>query len=232
VRFASPFHFLFATQIPAHLIMKIFVNDLMLNVLKQPEADLPGVLLNVAHAAEIMAIYEQIKDTKVSRVQQYNFLPEDYAMVKRELKANFEVVEAAGGLVRKGNSLLLIKRFGKWDLPKGKLEPGEGKKTAAVREVEEECGVKAKLVAKVGTTWHTYVQNKQSTLKKTTWYLMDCLDDSRLKPQASEAITKVRWAELDKVAKLLEGSYASIRYIFQQLLEQANAPALVEEEEL
>jgi 8-oxo-(d)GTP phosphatase len=200
--------------------MKIFVNDILLHLLKKPEANLPGVVLNVSHAAEVMAIYEQIRDTKLSLVRQYHFLPEDYALVKQELKANFNVIEAAGGIVKKGNAILLIKRFGKWDLPKGKLEPGEDKKTAAVREVEEECGVKAKLMGKVGTMWHTYMQGKENTLKKTTWYYMESIDDSRLKPQAAENISKVKWVEQDKVPKLLENSYASICHIYDRFAKQ------------
>ena len=200
--------------------MKIFVNDILLNVLTKPVVNLTGVVLNISHATEVLAIYEQIKDTKLSLVRQYHFLPEDYQQVKREIKARFTVIEAAGGIVKKGNSILVMKRLGKWDLPKGKLEDGEDKKTAAVREVEEECGVRAKLIRKVGTVWHTYMQGKENTLKKTTWYYMECVDDSRLKPQTAEAITKVKWVEMDKMPKLLEDSYQSISHIYQRFADQ------------
>ena len=52
------------------------------------------------------------------------------------------LIEAAGGLVYNlDNQLLMIFRNGKWDLPKGKLNPGEIIRQCAIREVKEECGI-------------------------------------------------------------------------------------------
>ena len=52
------------------------------------------------------------------------------------------LIEAAGGLVKNENGdYLFIYRNDKWDLPKGKIEKDEKTKVAAVREVEEECGI-------------------------------------------------------------------------------------------
>src|SRR5690606_23008426 len=60
----------------------------------------------------------------------------------KQIKASVNVIKAAGGLVENSKSeYLFIKRLGKWDLPKGKVEEGEKMKEAAVREVEEECGI-------------------------------------------------------------------------------------------
>src|SRR5437868_11884755 len=54
----------------------------------------------------------------------------------------YTLVEAAGGLVQNNREeFLLIKRLGKWDLPKGKLDYDESPEEAAIREVEEECGI-------------------------------------------------------------------------------------------
>ena len=55
-------------------------------------------------------------------------------------KAEFELIVAAGGLVKKEESYLWIYRNNKWDLPKGKVEKNESVKSAAIREVVEECG--------------------------------------------------------------------------------------------
>ena len=57
--------------------------------------------------------------------------------------ANIRIIKAAGGLVKNGEGqYLFIHRLGKWDLPKGKVEENEKMKEAALREVEEECGIK------------------------------------------------------------------------------------------
>ena len=61
----------------------------------------------------------------------------------RRLKRRLQWVRAAGGIVTApDNTMLLIQRNGRWDLPKGKVEPGETLLQAALREVEEETGIK------------------------------------------------------------------------------------------
>ena len=61
----------------------------------------------------------------------------------RLLKRRMRWVRAAGGIVTAPDgTMLLIQRNGRWDLPKGKVEPGETLLQAALREVEEETGIK------------------------------------------------------------------------------------------
>ena len=136
--------------------------------------------------------------------------------VKKFLKTRFKIVKAAGGLIRKKEKFLMIYRMKKWDLPKGKREKSETYKGAAVREVEEECNVTVKLGRKVCTTWHTYTMNKRAMLKKTKWYLMESVDDSKMKPAAEEDIEELRWMTRKEVYHALEHSYKSISYVFEQ----------------
>lgn len=69
-----------------------------------------------------------------------------------------EIVRAAGGLVcRTGNGeveVVLVHRpaYDDWAFPKGKLHPGESDEDAALREVEEETGLRCRLEVEVGTT--------------------------------------------------------------------------------
>jgi 8-oxo-(d)GTP phosphatase len=107
----------------------------------------------------------------------------------------------------------------KWDLPKGKQERNEKSKQTAVREVEEECNVSVKLGKKICTTWHTYTMNKSAMLKKTRWYAMDVMDDSRMKPALEEDIEEVRWMNRKEVYHALEHSYKSISYVVEQYYE-------------
>jgi ADP-ribose pyrophosphatase YjhB (NUDIX family) len=114
----------------------------------------------------------------------------------------------------------MIYRLKKWDLPKGKKEKGENYKQTAVREVGEECSIAVKLGTKICTTWHTYTMNKRAMLKKTKWYVMDSVDDSRMKPATEEDIEETRWMSPKEVYHALEHSYKSISYVFEQFYEK------------
>jgi ADP-ribose pyrophosphatase YjhB (NUDIX family) len=140
----------------------------------------------------------------------------DYTGIKDYLRSRFKVVKAAGGLIRKKDKFLMIYRMKKWDLPKGKKEKGERNRQTAVREVEEECNVSVKLGGKICTTWHTYTMNKNAMLKKTRWFVMDIVDDSRMRPAQEEDIEETRWMNHKEVYHALEHSYKSISYVFEQ----------------
>src|SRR6478735_8372215 len=141
---------------------------------------------------------------------------DDYEGVKLYLKRKFKVIKAAGGLIRKKDKFLMIYRMKKWDLPKGKKESGEKYKQTATREVMEECNVVVKVGKKLCTTWHTYTMNKNSMLKKTRWYVMDIVDDTRAKPSIEEDIEELRWMTQKEVYHALENSYKSIRFVFEE----------------
>ena len=140
----------------------------------------------------------------------------DLLSVKKYLRSKFRIVQAAGGLIRKKEKFLMIYRMKKWDLPKGKKEKNEKYRRTAVREVEEECNVAVRIGSKICTTWHTYTMNKNSMLKKTKWYLMDCVDDSKMKPALEEDIEELRWMTQKEVYHALEHSYKSIQYVFEE----------------
>ena len=114
----------------------------------------------------------------------------------------------------------MIYRMKKWDLPKGKKEKGEKYRQTAAREVAEECNISVKTGAKICTTWHTYTMNKRAMLKKTRWYVMDCTDDAKMKPEAAEDIEDIRWMSRKEVYHALEHSYKSISYVFERYYEK------------
>jgi len=137
--------------------------------------------------------------------------------VEDKIKGIFKVIKAAGGVVIKDGKWLFMFRRKKWDLPKGKLDKGENSKGAAVREIEEETGVKAIIRDKVCTTWHTYSLNNNRILKKTKWYVLDCIDDSAMSPQAEEQIEKLSWLTQAEGQAILVNSFSSIRYVVESL---------------
>jgi 8-oxo-dGTP pyrophosphatase MutT (NUDIX family) len=145
------------------------------------------------------------------------------------LKDQFRIVKAAGGLVVKEGMVLMIYRLGKWDLPKGKLKKDEDPALGALREVEEECNIKIELGEELPSTWHSYAYNGNKILKKTNWYVMHCIDDSLIKPQAEEYIEEVRWMTPQEALAVLPESYASITLVVRHYLSEKLGTTSAEE---
>ncbi len=102
-------------------------------------------------------------------------------------------------------------RRNKWDLPKGKLDPGETLEQCAVREVGEETGLApVKLEAPLLVTWHTYDENGKHILKETHWYRMSAGADQPITPQQEEQITELRWVAPEGMGVLLKNTFPSI----------------------
>jgi 8-oxo-dGTP pyrophosphatase MutT (NUDIX family) len=129
------------------------------------------------------------------------------------IKDFYKYIKAAGGLVKnKKDEYLFIKRFGMWDLPKGKMEKGENCKQSAIREVEEETGISVlKIIKRLNDSWHIYPWKNDMVIKKTCWFLMYSDYDNKLIPQLSEDITDVKWLPVEDAKKALNNSYRSLK---------------------
>lgn len=138
----------------------------------------------------------------------------DLSVLWREFVQHFKVIEAAGGLVRnKHNELLFIYRFEKWDLPKGKIESGESREEASIREVMEECGIKQIQLGKpLATTYHIYEEKNLDILKVSYWFSMTS-DEEDLKPQIEEGITEVKWIKQADIQLVKDNTYQSILWL-------------------
>ncbi len=146
---------------------------------------------------------------------------DDPKSMKKEFFAYFKRIDAAGGVVVNAkNNILMIRRNGYWDLPKGKIEKKEKKKRAAIREVNEETGVKNLMInSKLGSTYHCYkLKDKTRILKKTIWYLMYS-EDMNLYPQYDEGISQAIWADSSCIFSLYYPYYGNIRDILVQALD-------------
>lgn len=135
--------------------------------------------------------------------------------------AGYKELAAAGGVVKdRGGRVLWIQRNGKWDLPKGKLEPGERLEEAAVREVEEETGIAdLTIVGDAFCTFHTYEAGGVVHLKTTFWYPMNHDGDATPgEPQAIEGITDVTWLEPPFPRSTLDNTFSSIQQVLDKLL--------------
>jgi len=123
---------------------------------------------------------------------------------------------SAGGLVvdRSGTApqAALIGRHDRrgrllWSLPKGHLEPGESYEDAAVREVEEETGIRGRLLAPLGTIDFWFVAEGRRIHKTVHHYLLEAAGGS-LSDEDAEVV-EVAWVPLDEVPSRL--AYADER---------------------
>ncbi|MBC8155082.1 MAG: NUDIX hydrolase [Bacteroidetes bacterium] len=162
-----------------------------------------------------------LQNADVSQLLSVVLVCADKEAVEAVIKSPFKIVKAAGGVVFKEDKMLLMFRRGVWDLPKGKLDDGESSKVAALREVEEETGVRATLGERICTTWHTYSLHGNRILKRTKWYRMTLVDESRMAPQEDEGIEKLAWLDRRDAQLALVNSYSSIRYVLDSVLEES-----------
>jgi 8-oxo-dGTP pyrophosphatase MutT (NUDIX family) len=110
-------------------------------------------------------------------------------LVLRRVGAHFE------GLVI-GRSMPRI-----WSLPKGHIEPNETVEDAAVREVEEETGVRAAIVTKLDAIRYWFYANRAKHNKVVHFFLMRYIGGQPT-PQKGE-VDEARWVPLDDMPALL-----------------------------
>jgi 8-oxo-dGTP pyrophosphatase MutT (NUDIX family) len=136
----------------------------------------------------------------------------DMLSLIEEFKSCFRFVEAGGGLVfnSKGEFLVIMRR-GVWDLPKGKLEPGEDFETAALREVTEETGLKGLEIGQpIISTYHTYQLADDRILKKTRWFEMSYRGRAKPRLQSGEGITDAVWVTPGQTDFIRKNTFPSI----------------------
>jgi 8-oxo-dGTP diphosphatase len=114
-----------------------------------------------------------------------------------------ETVRAAGGLVVRestnGGEILLVHRpaYDDWTFPKGKLEPGEREEDAAIREVEEETGLRCRLDRELATTRYRDARGRAKTVR----YWLMTPEGGRL--AASNEVDDARFVPLSEADGLL-----------------------------
>lgn len=139
-------------------------------------------------------------------------------------------VRAAGGVVLAqdvalGRVVLVVHRpaHADWSLPKGHIDPGETAPVTALREVREETGVDARIVADLGTTEHP-VGVPHATIKEVQWFAMRPTGPTDAREHDAVELVRVPDAEVDVVAwwptdrALLELTYDGERELLDRAL--------------
>jgi 8-oxo-dGTP diphosphatase len=111
------------------------------------------------------------------------------------------MIEAAGGVVVRGDGRVAVvhrPRYDDWSLPKGKLDAGETFEQAARREIEEETGLRVRLVRELPSAH--YRDNKDRD-KVVRYWLMEIEDDPGFTP--NDEVDELRWLTPGEAAGLL-----------------------------
>ena len=114
------------------------------------------------------------------------------------------MIEAAGGVVWRRTSSGSIKilvvhrpRYDDWSLPKGKLEQGESARDAALREVEEETGLRCKAR---GELLQVRYRDRKGRTKRVRYWAMEPVDGEF---EPNDEVDEVRWVTIDDARDVL-----------------------------
>ncbi|HLT53674.1 MAG TPA: NUDIX domain-containing protein [Flavobacteriaceae bacterium] len=190
---------------------KVFVNDkpIILTSVIEEETNFKNYLLNSVNIGKVI---RELNSTDLESVRLIH--KNEDKLLKKFLKLLPNVIAGGGKVINNKGEILFIYRNDKWDLPKGKAERRESIDKTALREVEEETGVKHLEITKpLEVTYHIFKRNGRHKIKITYWFEMKTSYEGTLEPQEDEGITRVEW--LDEVAanKALENSYANIKLL-------------------
>src|SRR5690606_6093365 len=198
-------------------IYKIYMNESALILTHFQKISSDSIQIVDVQGFDIKPLFQDIlkKDTQKTFIIQ----TDDPKAFFQKIRSSVKFIKAAGGLVENGNNdYLFIKRLGKWDLPKGKVEIGEKMREAATREVEEECGIKIDSIGKkIESTYHVYSLRGEVILKKTNWYYMKVNNVPDLVPQLEEDISEAKWISTEDLAPIRENTYPLINGLIKEL---------------
>jgi 8-oxo-dGTP diphosphatase len=127
-------------------------------------------------------------------------------------------IDAAGGLVVRDGRVLLVHRprYDDWTFPKGKLDAGESFEDAAVREVEEETGIRCSLGRELPSARYEVGDRP----KLVRYWLMT--PESEIPFEPNDETDDVRWVALVDAAELL--TYTRDRELLRIAFSDSGAP--------
>jgi 8-oxo-dGTP pyrophosphatase MutT (NUDIX family) len=205
---------------------KVFFNDSTIQIdteFKKSSKNNIATLVDTDSYNFVNQMVSEIEST--DEVRNFLILNQDLNQIWNRFRNYFKQIQAAGGLVQNADgSFLFIRRLNVWDLPKGKTEKKESSQNAAIREVEEECGLTdLKIIRQLDSTFHIYRSpylpvKKNLVLKETKWFLMHYSGDEIPVPQLEEDIVEARWFALYELDDVMANTYLSLREFLEKTL--------------
>lgn len=121
------------------------------------------------------------------------------------------MIRAAGGVIERDGAIVLVHRpaYDDWTLPKGKSEPGESDEDCAVREVEEETGLRCRLGEELPSMSYLDARGRQKTVR--FWRMEPVSGELRPAHEVDDA----RWVPIADAEEFL--SYERDRVIVRSL---------------
>ncbi|MCC5943592.1 MAG: NUDIX domain-containing protein [Bernardetiaceae bacterium] len=188
--------------------MHLFILNAHLHLTQSPESN---SRLTLSEGKELLSLYEK---NYFEHAETYRIAVPNIATFFEQLKACFAYIEAAGAWITYEQKYLMIYRLGYWDLPKGKIDPGETPAETAVREIKEECGLDITLGKPLPSSYHLYQHKGKNVLKRTYWFEAKSETD-KVEPQEEENIDEARWLTPEQVKAFMPQTYASIRHLLE-----------------
>lgn len=205
---------------------KVFFNDSTILIAPEVKKSLNDNIAEMFELCDQSSVNQIINEIEITKCPMSFYLDgNDCSRMWDQFRSCFTEIPAAGGLVLNSRrELLFIRRFGYWDLPKGKIEHGETSELAALREVEEECGIsELKVIRPLESTFHIYRSpflpaERNLVLKETCWFLMEHSGTQTPVPQTAEDIVEIRWFGLNEMEQVYRNTYSSLRDLLDKSL--------------
>lgn len=119
--------------------------------------------------------------------------------------------------------LMILDRFGYWTFPKGKVEEGESLEETAIRELEEETGLKVEIERYIRETNYTYTNENNEKVEKTVYWYLARPDSEEINPRYGE-IKNVKWVQIDFAVELCgySSDKETIKEVYDLLVKNDN----------
>ena len=181
-------------------------------IISDKRSDLKNWLIIDPELLENLDLLKLLTKKKINSIGVFS---NEFEIIINVFKKKFpEIIAAGGKVINNKSEILFIYRNKKWDLPKGKAEKNENISQTALREVEEETGIKnLSIIKPLDKTYHIFKRGKTNHLKTTYWFEMKSDYNGKFKPQKKEGITRVEWIGVENLSSILPKSYANIRLL-------------------